>query len=236
MSSDHGQNDHKRDDGFGVVVVAAGSSTRMGGTDKIFAPINGIPLIVHTLRRLAASEAVERMILVVARDAVSMAEALLEQYGVAKVEGVCAGGARRQDSVYAGLQSLGDCQWVAIHDGARPCVDGGILDRALEAVRESGAAVAAVPVTDTIKVVGDNHTITDTPPRANLWAAQTPQVFGAQLLVDAHDSATGEFTDDAAMVEALGHPVKVFLGSYENIKVTTPGDFTMVSQILLVEQ
>ena len=236
MTSDHGQNDDKQDGGFGVVVVAAGSSTRMGGTDKIFALINGIPLIVHTLRRLAASETVERIILVVAKDAVSMAEALLKRHGVAKVAGVCAGGTRRQDSVYAGLQSLGDCQWVAIHDGARPCVDAGILDRALEAVRESGAAVAAVPVTDTIKVVGEDHTVTDTPPRARLWAAQTPQVFGVQLLVDAHVSAAGEFTDDAAMVEAMGHPVKVFLGSYENIKVTTPADFTMVSQILSVEQ
>ena len=217
---------------LGVVVVAAGRSTRMGGTDKTFARILGIPLIVHTLRRLAESDAVERLALVVAEDAVINAEEVVREFDVSKVALVCAGGARRQDSVYAGMVALGERRWVAVHDGARPCVSGDVLTRALEAVRETGAAVAAVPVKDTIKVVGDGQVIVETPDRSTLWAAQTPQVFERTLLMEAHRDARGEFTDDAAMVEAIGHPVSVFWGSYDNLKVTTQEDLAIAQQII----
>ena len=215
-----------------VVVVAAGRSTRMGDTDKTYAPILGEPLIVHTLRRLAASDVVGRIVLVVAGESVTRAGTLVEDFQVDKVVAVCAGGARRQDSVRAGLTALGESRWVAIHDGARPCVSSALLGRGLEAVLRCGAAVAAVPVKDTIKVVGDDNLITGTPPRATLWAAQTPQVFDYNLLVRAHDNATAEFTDDAAMVEAIGQPVVVFEGSYENLKVTTPEDLAVMTHLL----
>ena len=217
---------------LGAVVVAAGRSTRMGGADKTFAKIQGAPLIAHTLRRLAASDAVERIVLVVAADSVGDGEAVVREYGIGKIAAVCAGGARRQDSVYAGLVALGPCRWVAVHDGARPCVAEDVLTRALAAVRDGGAAIAAVPVKDTIKVVGDEQIITGTPERATLWAAQTPQVFAYQLLRDAHEAATADYTDDAAMVEATGHPVRVFRGSYDNLKVTTPEDLAIASQLL----
>ena len=217
---------------LGVVVVAAGRSTRMGGTDKTFAEVHGIPLVVHTLRRLAGSDAVESIALVVADDAVARAEAMVAEHRIGKVTAVCAGGARRQDSVYAGLLALGDCRWVAVHDGARPCITGDVLDRALSSARLWPAAVAAVPVKDTIKVVGNDDVITGTPERSTLWAAQTPQVFDYRLLVQAHRSATGEYTDDAAMVEALGHSVRIFEGSYENLKVTTLEDLAFVSHLL----
>ena len=219
-------------EGLGVVVVAAGRSTRMGGTDKTFAEVHGVPLVVHTLRRLAGSEAVARIALVVADDAVARAETMVAEHHIEKVTAVCAGGERRQDSVYAGLLALGDCRWVAVHDGARPCITGDVLDRALSSARLWPAAVAAVPVKDTIKVVGANDVITDTPERSTLWAAQTPQVFDYRLLVQAHRSATAEYTDDAAMVEALGHSVRIFEGSYENLKVTTPEDLAFVSHLL----
>lgn len=218
--------------GLGVVVVAAGRSTRMGGADKTFAEVHGAPLIVHTLRRLARSDAVAGIALVVAGDAVARARDMVAEHGIAKIAAVCAGGERRQDSVYAGLLALGDCRWVAVHDGARPAVTGDVLARALAAAQRWPAAVAAVPVKDTIKVVGPDDVVTDTPERATLWAAQTPQVFDYGLLMQAHRSAASDYTDDAAMVEALGHPVRIFRGSYENLKVTTPEDLVLVTHLL----
>ncbi len=220
------------DTGLGVVVVAAGRSTRMGGADKTFADIHGIPLVAHTLRRLAQSDAVNRIALVVAEDAVERARAMITEYRIGKVVAVCAGGERRQDSVYAGLLALGHCRWVAVHDGARPCITGDVLERGLEAAQRWSAAVAAVPVKDTIKVVDDDDVVTNTPERSRLWAAQTPQIFDYGLLMRAHQSTSADYTDDAAMVEALGRSVRVFLGSYENLKVTTPEDLVFVSQLL----
>ena len=220
------------DDRLGVVVVAAGRSARMGGTDKTFAEVRGAPLIVHTLRRLAASEAVEAIVLVVAAEAVPEAETVARRFGVGKLRSICAGGARRQDSVYAGLLALGQRRWVAVHDGARPGVAADVLTRGLDAVRRCNAAIAAVPVKDTIKVVGDDGLIAHTPERATLWAAQTPQVFEYRLLLEAHRNATGDFTDDAAMVEAIGHPVRVFRGNYGNVKVTTPEDLAIVELVI----
>ena len=217
---------------LGVVVVAAGRSSRMGGTDKTFADILGAPLITHTLRRIAASDVVDRIVLVVAADAVPDVEMMVRESDIPKIAEVCAGGARRQDSVLAGLVAMGQRRWVAIHDGARPCVSADILERALVEVRGSGAAIAAVPVKDTIKVVGDQQLISDTPDRSTLWAAQTPQAFDYQTLLDAHRAAEVEYTDDAAMVEAAGHRVTVFWGDYHNLKVTTPEDLDIVSLLL----
>ena len=218
-----------------VVVVAAGRSTRMGDTDKTFAPLLGEPLIVHTLRRLSAAAVVERIVLVVAAESVGRARSVLADYAVSKIAAVCAGGARRQDSVYAGLQALAGCRWVAVHDGARPGVRPELLDVGLAAAQRWGAAIAAVPVKDTIKVVGDDGLIVDTPPRATLWAAQTPQIFDYALLLAAHENAHAagaDYTDDAAMLEAMGRPVAVFPGAYDNLKVTTPDDLAIAEQIL----
>ena len=217
---------------LGVVVVAAGRSSRMGGADKTFADIHGRPLIAHTLSRLARSDSVGRIALVVARESVDRAADIVAQLDTDKVAAVCAGGARRQDSVYAGMLALGERRWVAVHDGARPCITDDVLARARHAVRQWDAAVAAVPVKDTIKVVGENGVVSATPERASLWAAQTPQVFDYRLLLRAHRSAAADYTDDAAMVEALGHPVRVFQGSYDNVKVTTPEDLAVVAHFL----
>ena len=217
---------------LGVVVVAAGRSTRMGGTDKTFVEVLGAPLIAHTLRRIAQSDVVDRIVLVVSDDAVPDGEAIVQDLDIPKIAAVCAGGARRQDSVLAGLVAMGDRRWVAIHDGARPCVTPDMLSRALHEVRGSGAAIAAVPVKDTIKVVGEGQVISATPDRATLWAAQTPQAFDYQTLLDAHRAADVEYTDDAAMVEAAGHRVTVFRGDYDNLKVTTPEDLDVATMLL----
>ena len=229
-------------DGVGAVVVAAGNSSRMDGVDKIFAPLAGLPGIIHVLDQLEAFPPLQRVAIVVGAGSVDQCRALVASRGYRKIAGVCVGGSRRQDSVRLGLERLAETsaqdpasappEWVMVHDGARPCLDQGILQRGLEAARESGAAVAGVPVKDTIKIVSDQGLVTGTPPREGLWAAQTPQVFRFSLLWDAHQRLESDVTDDAMMVERLGQPVKMFLGSYENLKVTTPEDLAVAELIL----
>ena len=216
----------------GVVVVAAGSGTRMGGVDKIFAPIFGVPLIAYALDQFEAFPPVAQAVLVLDAQSVDRGCAFVHQRGYLRVTHVCAGGARRQDSVLRGLEALGTCDWVIVHDGARPCLDLPMLYRGMEAAQEFGVAVAGVPVKDTIKVVSPQRVVQDTPDRDGLWAAQTPQVFRYDLLWDAHQRCTRSVTDDAMMVESLGHPVKMFQGSYENLKVTTPEDLILAEAFL----
>ena len=216
----------------GAVVVAAGKSSRMKGVDKVFTPILGVPLVAYSLDQLESFPPVAEIVLVLSPDSLDQGQDLLRHRGYQKVSHVCAGGERRQDSVRFGLERLANCRWVIVHDGARPCLDQGILQRGLTAVEECGAAVAGVPVKDTIKLVSPQGQITDTPDRDRLWAAQTPQFFEYALLWDAHQRCTQPVTDDAAMVESLGHPVKMFLGSYENLKVTTPEDLAVAETFL----
>ena len=217
---------------IGVVVVAAGSSRRMGGVDKIFAPVLGSPLIAHTLDAFEAFRPVAEIVLVLDEGSAEMGADLVRQRGYRKVSRICPGGPRRQDSVRNGLESLTPCDWVIVHDGARPCLDRPMLRRGLKAAQKSGASVAGVPVKDTIKVVSPQGLVVDTPQRARLWAAQTPQVFCYKLLREAHRRCAQTVTDDAVLVERMGHPVRMFRGSYENLKVTTPEDLAVAEAFL----
>ena len=217
---------------IGAVIVAAGRSTRMGGVDKTFASILGAPLIAHTVERFASHPWIGEIVLVLAEEAVGRGRELARARGWSKVSQVCAGGARRQDSVYNGLRTLDRCDLVMVHDGARPCVDHLVLDRGIEAAGEYGAAVAGVPVKDTIKRVSPGLVIQETPERSSLWQAQTPQVFRSDLLLEAHRLCSEDVTDDAAMVESLGYEVRMFEGTYENIKVTTAGDLAIAETFL----
>ena len=216
----------------GAVIVAAGRSTRMGGVDKTFAPILGRPLVAHTLDRFESSSLIDQIVLVLAEDSLEQGRKLVEERDYEKVAHVCAGGQRRQDSVRNGLELLSPCDWVMVHDGARPCLDDAMLQRGLAAAAACGSAVAGVPVKDTIKLVTPDQMVKDTPDRSQLWAAQTPQIFRYDLLLGAHQTCTQDVTDDAAMVESLGHPVKMFLGAYENIKVTTTDDLVIAERFL----
>ena len=204
----------------------------MGGIDKTFAPILGIPLIAHTLHRFQLSPRVDQVVLVLAKDSLEQGRKLVQEGGYSKVTSVCSGGRRRQDSVRFGLDLLTACEWVMVHDGARPCFDDAMLQRGLEAAAEFGSAVAGVPVKDTIKRIAENQMVRETPDRAQLWAAQTPQVFRYRILMEAHKSCNQDVTDDAAMLESLGHPVKMFLGAYQNIKVTTADDLIIAEAFL----
>ena len=190
------------------------------------------PLLSYSLAQLETFQPVTRVAVVLDEDSVEQGEELVRRRECRKVVKVCPGGARRQDSVRLGLEALGPCDLVVVHDGARPCLDHCMLSRGLEAAREWGAAVAGVPVKDTIKVASPQGLVLDTPARDTLWAAQTPQVFRYSLIWEAHQRCRQEFTDDASMLESLGHPVKMFLGSYRNLKVTTPEDLAVAEAFL----
>ena len=217
-----------------VIIVAAGASNRMGGVDKIFAPILGTPLIAYTVDVFESSPLVKGMLLVLSPEMVHEGQELASKRGWRKLWGVSAGGQRRQDSVRLGLEGLpaGNDRFVAVHDGARPCVTPDILARGVEAAQLTGAAVAAVPAKDTVKMVSSDGTIEETPSRDKVWQVQTPQIFTRHLLERAHRECTETVTDDGAMVEMLGHTVRVFMGSYENIKITTPEDLAIAELLL----
>jgi 2-C-methyl-D-erythritol 4-phosphate cytidylyltransferase len=211
-----------------AVIVGAGSGSRFGA-DKVFAPLAGRPLLAQTVAAFEASSVVDGVVLVLRPETVQRAWALAREEGWTKLRAVTIGGARRQDSVLAGVR-VAAAEWVLVHDAARPLVTPEILARGLEAARATGAAIAALPVRDTIKRVEHDYVVA-TVDRAALWAAQTPQVFRAELLERA--LATGrDVTDDAAAVEALGVSVRIFLGAERNFKVTTTADLALAEAIL----
>lgn len=218
--------------GVGAVIVGAGGSTRMGGVDKIFASLNGRPLVCYALAAAERCAAVDRVALVVAENRVAAARALVAAEGFAKVAAVCAGGARRQDSVLAGLTALTDVDFVLIHDAARPLLTPALIAAGLAAAWPTGAAIAAVPVVDTLKEVDTEGAVLRTVPRERLWAVQTPQVFAADLLREAHRRGPADVTDDAMLVEAIGGVVRIFPGSPRNLKVTTPDDLLLAAALL----
>ncbi len=219
--------------GVGAIIVAAGDSRRMGGMDKMLVPLMGRPLFTYSVRAFNDCPLVGAIVLVMSPLNVAEGRRLVKENGWHKVRDVCTGGERRQDSVRSGLDRLRDTDWAIVHDGARPCVDGGTIARGLREAREHGAAVAAVPVRDTIKSARPDMVIVRTVPRDGLWAVQTPQVFRTDLLRQAHRQVSEDVTDDASMVEQMGGTVRVFMGSYENIKVTTPEDIPIAEAILM---
>jgi len=204
----------------------------MGGVDKIFASLWGKPLLAHSVDVFQGCPAIDQVVIVLSQDKVEAGRRLVREYNWSKVIEVCPGGVRRQDSVREGLKRLSGCQWVVIHDGARPCLGVDLIERGLELARDSGAAIAAIPVKDTIKVVSPDAFVEETPLRHSLWAVQTPQVFRFDIIDEAHRKTQGEVTDDATLVEQLGYRVKVYPGSDTNIKVTTPEDLALAEAIL----
>ena len=215
-----------------AIIVAAGASRRMNGQDKIFALLAGRPVLAHTIAAFEGCQEVTEIVVVVRRGNVARCRELMAEYGFSKITSVCAGGKRRQDSVAAGLAKLDKCDWVIVHDGARPLVTVRLIRQGLQAARETGAAVAAVPVTDTIKRSGDDNIVRETLDRSNLWAVQTPQVFRYDILIKAYRQATGDATDDATLAEAAGGRVKLYTGDYDNIKITNPDDLALAEVLL----
>ena len=216
----------------GAVIVAAGRSQRMGGVDKVLALLGGKPLLVRVIDAFQMCDSVDQIVLVVSEQNLGKVRGLITKQGWSKKTVLCFGGRRRQDSVLAGLGRLDQCDWVVIHDGARPLVTVDLISRGLKEAIETGAAAAAVPVTDTIKVAGADRLVQQTPSRHDLWAVQTPQVFRFDIIAEAYGRAKGEVTDDATLVERSGYRVKLYMGSYDNMKITTPDDLVVAEAFL----
>jgi 2-C-methyl-D-erythritol 4-phosphate cytidylyltransferase len=214
------------------VIVAGGSGRRVGGpVRKQYLEIDGIPVLLRAVLPFLIDPRIHQVVVVLPADDVEAPPPWLASLGVR----IVAGGAERGDSVRNGLAAVGgDVDFVLVHDGARPFVSTGVIERVLDAAPR--AAIAAVPVTDTIKQVDEDGTIAGTPDRARLWQAQTPQGFPREGLVRAYERARGDgfaATDDAALYERYVGPVRVVTGSYRNLKVTRPGDLAVAEALAL---
>ena len=217
----------------GAVIVAAGSASRMGGIDKVMAPLGGEPMIVRTVRAFWQCDAIREIVIVTRPDLIRAISDCCT--GMDKVKAVVAGGGSRQESVWLGLNALSEgVQLAAIHDGARPLITGAVIDRTVRAANSYGAAAPAVPVKDTIKIV-KSGLVEQTPDRATLQAVQTPQVFDFDLLRGALKKAAEDkaaVTDDCSAVERLGMKIKIVEGDERNLKVTTPMDLKIAEMLL----
>ena len=217
----------------GAVIVAAGSASRMGGIDKVMAPLGGEPMIARTVRAFRECDAVSEIVIVTREDLILPIRELTK--GCEKVKAVVAGGKSRQESVGKGLNALSkDVKMAAIHDGARPLITWQLIDWVIRAANTYGAAAPAIPVKDTIKTV-EGGIVVNTPDRSKLNAVQTPQVFDIDMLKGAllkayQDGA--EVTDDCSAVERLGMKVKIVEGDEKNLKVTTPMDLKIAEMLL----
>jgi len=226
------------DEWVAAVVPAGGHGTRMGNEiPKQFLQFGNIPLLVHALRVLESNRTICEIVVVVPDDAVtSCAKELLPPYAFSKISNVVGGGTRRQDSVWNGLQAVdGRTTIVVVHDAVRPFVTDTMVERVVDGARTHGAAIVAIPLHDTVKRAAPDGMIETTLDRQRLWSVQTPQAFGIELLREAHRSSqeTGvEATDDAFLVERIGHRVSIVNGSPYNIKVTRPEDLVMGEAIL----
>lgn len=219
----------------GAVIVAAGSASRMGGIDKIMAPLGDEPVIVRTVRQFQNCDAIREIVVVTRSDLIVPIMDLCHDFD--KVKAVVVGGDDRAASVNMGLNTLSaKCKLVAVHDGARPFSDWQLIDRVARAANSYGAAAPAIAVKDTIKVV-QGGLVKETPDRSTLKAVQTPQIFDFDLLRGALKQARMDklaITDDCSAVEHMGMSVKIVEGDEKNIKITTPLDLK-IAELLLEE-
>ena len=222
-----------------AVIPGAGTGQRMGaGRAKQFMELKGRPILALTLEKFQSCDVVESIIPVVPSGDVEFCEReIVEKYGLDKVKKVIAGGRRRQDSVRHGIEaSGGQYEWILIHDGVRPFVDIGLIEKAVLSARVNRAVIAALPVRETIKEVDGDGLVIQTLARRGLWLVQTPQVFRYEDIMNAHKKALtegwDEATDDAMLLERAGVPVRVITGSEWNIKITTPHDLEIVRYLL----
>jgi len=221
-----------------AIIPAAGQGKRAKtGLRKQFLPLNGKPVLAHTIARFEEADAVNGVIVVVPKGLIRYCkEHIVEKYGFSKVFKVVIGGKTRQDSVRNGIDAiLEGCSIVLVHDGVRPLVSRGHIRESIEYAKRYGAAIVAVRARETIKIASNELTVLKTLDRAGIWLAQTPQVFRYQIIKDAYNLAYQHNfygTDEAALVERLGIQIKIVEGSYRNIKITTRKDIGIAEIIM----
>jgi 2-C-methyl-D-erythritol 4-phosphate cytidylyltransferase len=213
----------------GAVIVAAGNSQRMG-SDKMFASLGGRPIITRVIDTFLKCKEINSIVVVLNEKNLDKGKKLLSGYKIPI--NICLGGQRRQDSVYNGLKKLGQCHLVVVHDGARPLVTASLIEKGISEASEFGTAIAAVPVKDTIKLMNSIGAVKQTLDRNNLYNVQTPQVFHYNILLTALEKIDEEITDDSSAIEKMGYKVKMYMGSYDNIKITTMEDLYIARAIL----
>lgn len=217
-----------------AIIVAAGSSERMG-FDKLFALVSGKPVIAHTIAAFENTKCVDEIVLVGRADSISELQKLVAK--PSKVKQIVAGGAQRSDSVRAGLQHLNpECDFVAVHDAARPMVTPEKITRVFEAARIGGAATLAEPINDTLKRANTDLTVTGPVDRSGIYAMQTPQVFEKKLLVEAYDVVAKKnltVTDEVSAVELLEHKIVLVPNHDFNFKITYPRDLPLAEFVLI---
>lgn len=222
-----------------AIVLAAGQGKRMNSKiQKQFLEVQGYPILYYSLRCFQESSLIQNIILVTGESVLSYCKSeIVEKYGFSKVTRIIPGGKERYDSVYAGLLACENCDYVFIHDGARPFITEEILKRGLEGVQATGACVIGMPSKDTVKLAGDDGCVKETPDRSSVWTIQTPQIFSYPLIREAHESIRKKnmtaITDDAMVVEQeTGAKILLVEGSYQNIKITTPEDLSVAEAFL----
>lgn len=219
-----------------AIILGAGNGTRMKTKDsKLLLKIDGKTVLERSVQKFLDISDIDEVIVVAREQDVDTFAGLLQDDRVS----FAIGGKTRQESVSNALEVIEDAQFVAIHDGARPLVSIDDIENTIRQAKEYGAAAVGVPVKDTIKVTDDEGFVVDTPNRASLFAVQTPQIFDFKLFKEAMANAMSkgeDFTDDCQLMEKAGHKVKMVIGSYTNIKITTPDDIPLAENILQSEE
>lgn len=225
----------KNDDFCTAVVLAAGNSQRMG-KDKILMPLGGIPVIAHTLKALQASDCIDEIVVVTKYESLQEVADICHDYGITKTSRVVLGGKTRTESSLIGVSNADErAKYIAIHDGARPFLTGGLIERVVHSAHQHDASAPAVAPTDTVRVLNAKGTVAETPSRDLVALMQTPQVFMAEMIKAALTRAQQKgirITDDCSAVEAMGYKVTVVAGEQDNIKLTTARDMYIAEGIL----
>lgn len=218
----------KSENAIPVVIVAAGSSTRMKGIAKPFAEIGGIPVIVRTLLAFERSNRISNIVLVTKKEFIPEMQKFADAYAISKLTDIVEGGSNRQESVLCGIKTVKNAEKVLIHDGARPLVSLDLIDKICDEIKDKPCVICATKVKDTIKSVASDGFVRTTHKRDELYSVQTPQAVDLNDYLKIFENTNTEiFTDDASMFESYNYPVKVVEGEYTNLKITTPEDIAL---------